>query len=131
MEIKIKLLDGKKVKAKINNYEVISDQSIEDGGESLAPNPFQYFLSSTAMCVGFYVNSFCKQRSISTDAIEIIQNDLDLDENNFYKRKFKIEIKLPSDFPEKYKAALMKTAEACTVKKVIMAQPEFELKFVS
>lgn len=130
MEIKVSLLDGKKVKAKINDYEIMSDQSIDDGGESLAPNPFEYFLSSTAMCVGFYVNNFCKQRNIATDNIKITQNDTQIEENNFYKRKFEISVKLPSDFPEKYKAALQKTAESCTVKKVIQNTPEFELKLV-
>lgn len=128
MEIRVKMLDGKKVLARINEHEVISDQSVKDGGEGIAPNPFQYFLLSTAMCVGFYVNSFCKQRNINTDNIEIIQNDLEIDKNNFYKRKIQINIKLSSDFPEKYKAAIMKTAEGCAVKKFIQALPEFELK---
>ena len=130
MEINVKLLDGKKVSAKIADHEITSDQSVADGGEGIGPNPFEYFLSSTAMCVGFYVNNFCKQRNIPNDDIKVIQNDIQVDENNFYKRKFEINVKLPADFPEKYKKALQKTAESCTVKKVIQAVPEFELKLV-
>jgi ribosomal protein S12 methylthiotransferase accessory factor len=36
-----------------------------------------------------------------------------------------IDITLPPGFPEKYRNAIVKTAELCTVKKVIMDPPEF------
>jgi len=36
-----------------------------------------------------------------------------------------LDILLPPDFPEKYRNAIVKTAELCTVKKVIMDPPEF------
>jgi len=130
MKIQIKLLDGVKVEAILNNHTIISDQSIQDGGEGSAPNPFEYFLSSLAMCVGFYVNSFCKKRNINTEGINITQIDTSIDENNYYNRNFKIEIKLPDTFPLKYKDALLKTAQNCTVKKVIQNNPEFNLEII-
>lgn len=127
MEIKVDLLDGQKVKAYIGDYEILSDQSKKDGGEGSGPNPLQFFLASTAMCVSFYVNSFCKKRQIPTDNIKVIQSDSQIEEGNFYKRKIDIKIDVPSDFPEKYKAAVLKTAQSCTVKHIIMSGPEFNL----
>lgn len=41
--------------------------------------------------------------------------------------KVAIEINLPPDFPEKYRNAIIKTAGLCSVKKVIMDPPEFEI----
>jgi ribosomal protein S12 methylthiotransferase accessory factor len=38
-----------------------------------------------------------------------------------------IEIDLPPGFPEKYRNAIIKTAGLCSVKKVIMDPPEFEI----
>jgi putative redox protein len=130
MKIEVSLLDGVKVSASIANHKIISDQKTNDGGSNTAPNPFEYFLSSLAMCVGFYVNSFCKKRNIPTDEIKIIQNDKSIEEDNYYHRSFDIEIKLPDSFPDKYKDALLKTASSCTVKKVIQNNPEFNLKLV-
>jgi len=130
MKIEVKLLDGVKVEAKLNNHTILSDQNIQDGGEDKAPNPFEYFTSSLAMCVGFYVNSFCKKRNINTDGIVITQVDDSINEENYYQRKFNIDIKLPDSFPDKYKEALLKTAQNCTVKKVIQNNPEFNLQII-
>jgi hypothetical protein len=41
--------------------------------------------------------------------------------------KVAIEITLPPGFPEKYRNAIIKTAGLCSVKKVIMDPPEFEI----
>jgi len=39
----------------------------------------------------------------------------------------KITIRLPADFPEKYRDAVVKAAESCTVKKHIQTPPRFEV----
>jgi ribosomal protein S12 methylthiotransferase accessory factor len=39
----------------------------------------------------------------------------------------KIDIQLPSDFPEKYKEAVINSANLCAVKKHINYPPEFEV----
>ena len=36
-------------------------------------------------------------------------------------------VKLPASFPEKYRDALVKAAEGCTVKKIVQSCPEFEI----
>jgi putative redox protein len=41
--------------------------------------------------------------------------------------KVTLDIMLPVGFPEKYRNAIVKTAELCSVKKVIMNPPEFEI----
>jgi ribosomal protein S12 methylthiotransferase accessory factor len=40
---------------------------------------------------------------------------------------FKLNIQLPSGFPEKYKEAVINAAELCMVKKTINNQPEFQV----
>ena len=37
------------------------------------------------------------------------------------------QFQLPSDFPEKYKAAVINSAELCAVKKTINNPPKFEI----
>lgn len=126
MDVDIEFLGGKKLKAVFGDYDLLSDQKKEDGGDGNAPDPFEYFLASTALCAGHYINLFCQARKISTDGIKIKQIDLK-DETDQYKRTFRLHVGLPSDFPNKYKNALIKAAEGCTVKHVIQTGPEFEI----
>ena len=41
--------------------------------------------------------------------------------------KIDLEIQVPADFPEKYHAALVRSAEQCAVKKHFENPPEFEV----
>jgi ribosomal protein S12 methylthiotransferase accessory factor len=37
---------------------------------------------------------------------------------------------LPTEFPEKYKAAIFRTVDLCTVKKHIMSPPEIKIDLI-
>ncbi|MBQ4833503.1 OsmC family protein [Pseudoalteromonas sp. MMG010] len=125
MEITVSMLAGQKQSAKFGELEVISDQSITAGGDAEYPEPFDYFLVSMVLCAGFYARKFCEQRDISTQGMTLVQNNDNVDEQG--KKKFSITINLPESFPAKYKKALIAAVNTCTVKKVIQAQPEFDV----
>ncbi|KPZ65850.1 OsmC-like protein [Pseudoalteromonas sp. P1-16-1b] len=125
MEISVSMLDGQKLSAKFGEHEVISDQSINAGGDAEHPEPFDYFLVSMVLCAGFYARKFCQQREISTEGMTLTQNNENVGENG--KKLFSIEIGLPEGFPAKYKKALIAAVNTCTVKKVIQAVPEFSV----
>jgi putative redox protein len=127
MEIKITFPGGKKVNAEMGLTVIPTDQPLEDGGEGSAPSPFVYFLASLGTCAGIYVLSFCQQRGIATEGMLLTQRmEFGVDESG--KRRLTrvtLDIMLSPGFPEKYRNAIVKTAELCTVKKVIMDPPEF------
>jgi putative redox protein len=127
MDMKITFPGGKKVNAEMNGIIIPTDQSVEDGGEGTAPSPFIYFLSSLGTCAGIYVLSFCQQRQIDTAGLELTQKMEFVTDDTGKKRlsRLSIDIMLPPGFPEKYRNAIVKTAELCTVKKVITNPPEF------
>ena len=125
MEISVSMLEGQKQSAKFVDLEVISDQSVNAGGNAEHPEPFDYFLVSMVLCAGFYARKFCEQRDISTQGMTLTQNNENVDDNG--KKLFSIEINLPEGFPDKYKKALIAAVNTCTVKKVIQAVPEFSV----
>jgi ribosomal protein S12 methylthiotransferase accessory factor len=129
MEMKITFPGGKKVNAEMGGMVIPTDQPVEDGGEGTAPSPFIYFLSSLGTCAGIYVLGFCQQRDIDTTGLSLTQHmEFGTDETGRKKlAKIRIEILLPPGFPEKYRNAIVKAAELCTVKKVISDPPEFEI----
>lgn len=129
MEIKITFPGGKKVNAEMGSRIIPTDQPVSSGGEGSAPTPFDYFLSSLGTCAGIYVLSFCQQRQIDTEGLSLTQQMefATTEDGKTRLAKVSIDITLPPGFPEKYRNAIVKTAELCTVKKVIMDPPEFAI----
>ncbi len=128
METKLDItFDGKKkIAAHFRGFTVHTDQPIDQGGDNTAPSPFELFLASIGTCAGFYIASFCQSRSIPSDNISLTQTVIRNDETHMVE-KIKIDVHLPPDFPEKYKAAVLKAAESCTVKKHLAQPPEIQI----
>ncbi|PKN51607.1 MAG: osmotically inducible protein C [Deltaproteobacteria bacterium HGW-Deltaproteobacteria-13] len=122
--------DGnKKVSAHFRDFTIHSDQPKADGGENTAPSPFELFLASLGTCAGFYVASFCQSRSIPTDNIRIVQTVFRNDSTHMAE-KINLDIVLPPDFPEKYKAAVIKAADTCSVRKHLFSPPEIHVNTI-
>jgi putative redox protein len=117
---------GKVITAHLHGHTVRTDQPVRGGGSDTAPSPYDLFLASIGTCAGIYVKSFCDQRQIPSDNITIIQS-VEYDGQTRLPANIKLDIKLPSDFPEKYKAAVINAAELCAVKKTINNPPKFEI----
>jgi putative redox protein len=117
---------GKVVTAKLDNHIIITDQPLDNGGGNTAPAPFDLYLASIGTCAGIYVKSFCDRRNIPTDGIKIIQN-IEYDPVKRLPSRISLDIKVPADFPEKYKEAVINAAGLCAVKKSIADPPKFEI----
>lgn len=117
---------GKVITAHLNGHIIKTDQPVNSGGQNSAPSPFDLFLAAIGTCAGIYVKSFCDQRNIPSANIKIIQT-ADFDNQTGLPVNIKIDIKLPEDFPDKYKDAVINVAELCKVKKTIANPPKFEV----
>ncbi len=117
---------GKVITAHMDGGHIIrTDQPIYGGGEDTAPSPFDLFLASIGTCVGIFVKSFCDQRKLDSSGIKIIQN-IEYGSSGL-PEEITLDMKLPSDFPERYKAAVINLAELCKVKKSIVSPPVFKV----
>jgi putative redox protein len=116
-------LPGKmRVVARVGQHDIPTDQSPQNGGDGFAPEPYDLFLASLGTCAGAYIASFCKQREIPTDGIQIVQS-WERDEDRRLS-KITLELELPDSFPEKYRNAVLRAAEQCSVKKALQDPPE-------
>ena len=129
MEIKFDITfpGNLKVDGHFRGFTVHSDQPAEDGGDNTAPSPLEYFLASIGMCAGFYILSFCQSRSLPTGNIKMMQTVIRNDATHRVE-KLIIEVLLPPDFPEKYRSAVVKAAQSCSVKKFLDAPPEISIE---
>jgi len=121
--MKITFEGAKKIIAEHNGQRIVTDQPVRAGGEGSAPAPFDMFLASIGTCAGIYVKSFCDQRGIPTDGISLEQ-DMKFDSNTHLITNIDIRIILPASFPEKYKAAVINSANLCAVKRHLHNPPE-------
>ena len=127
MEIEIKIKDGFKTEATVRGHLIKSDQGCNSGGEDCSPEPFEYFLASTGLCVAHYINAFCKKRDIDTSKIRVMEKAT---RNEEHRLQVAFKIELPTDFPEKYKTAILRAAETCSVKKAIVEGANFSMDLV-
>lgn len=112
--------------AHVHGHKIRTDQTESSGGMNSAPSPFELYLASIGTCAGIYVKSFCDNRNIPAENIKIIQSVV-YNKGTGLPENIKLEIKLPADFPEKYKASVVSVAELCKVKKSIINPPSFEI----
>lgn len=124
MNMEITFPGGARVNAAYGDFVIKTDQPVQGGGEGSAPTPFALFLASIGTCAGIYISGFCRQRNIPTDNIKI-RETLDVNPQNHMVERINLDIDLPADFPEQYRAALIKSAQLCTVKKHLENPPEF------
>ena len=129
MEMQVKFNGGVKVETEFSGFSFKTDQPVEDGGENTAPSPFLYFLASLATCAGFYIVSFCNERDIDTTGLDL-KMTWDWNEDTHRIDLIQMDVTLPVGFPEKYKAAVLRTADLCTVKKHIMNPPRINIQAV-
>jgi ribosomal protein S12 methylthiotransferase accessory factor len=117
---------GKVVTAHSHGHLIRTDQPEDSGGGNTAPAPFELFLASIGTCAGIYVKSFCDNRQIPAENIRIIMTT-DYNKESGLPDSVKLDIQLPRDFPEKYKASVLHVAGLCKVKKSIANPPQFEI----
>ena len=117
---------GKVITAHSHGHIIRTDQPLDNGGGNTAPAPYDLFLASIGTCAGIYVKSFCDNRNLSTEGIKIIQS-YEWNQETGLPVNIKLDIKLPADFPEKYKASLIHVSDLCKVKKTMINPPKFEI----
>ncbi|MBN1679528.1 MAG: OsmC family protein [Anaerolineae bacterium] len=120
MEMKIVFPGGARVDA------LTGDMVISTNQDGSAPAPFGLFLASIGTCAGIYVLSFCQQRGLPTDNIQIVQRMFSNPLTHLIE-KIELDIQVPPDFPEQYKDAVIRSAQLCAVKKHLENPPKFDV----
>ncbi len=121
---------GKRVNAEFRGLVMETDQTVENGGQASAPEPYSLFLASIGTCAGIYVLSFCQARGLPTEGLTLTQR-MEFDPVTHVLKGVDLDIHVPPGFPAKYHDALVRAADGCAVKKAIQAKPEFRVRTVA
>ncbi|NLP09987.1 osmotically inducible protein OsmC [bacterium] len=120
MDVKITFPGGLQVNAEYGSFTIVTNQ------DGTAPAPFTLFLASIGTCAGIYALSFCKQRGLNSEGLEILQRTT-ADPLTHMITEVALEIKLPEGFPEKYRSAIVRAADQCAVKRHLLQPPKFSI----
>lgn len=126
MEMLIDFPGGARVDAHFGAFTISTDQPPTGGGKGEYPTPFLVFLSSIGTCAGIYVLGFCRQRGLPTEGITLRQ-EINSSPMTGMVENISLTINLPASFPEKYKDALVRSAEQCAVKKHMEHPPRIDV----
>jgi len=125
-ELKVVFGENYRVDVEYKGFTVKTDQPVRDGGDGTAPAPFDLFLVSLAACAGYYALAFCKERHIPLQGLDVTMTT-ERGEVSKMIDKITIAVTPPAGFPEKYRNALVKSVDHCTVKAHILRPPQFEI----
>ncbi|AMV73493.1 OsmC family protein [Desulfuromonas carbonis] len=117
---------GLAVEARYKGFTVRCDQPEAAGGKNSAPSPFDLFLISLGNCAGYFALRFCQQRDLPTAGLRLtLTSERDPEQHRL--ARVQIVIELPEGFPDKYRAAIIRATDQCTVKRTIFDPPDFEV----
>lgn len=102
----------------------IKDHVIATGGSD-APSPFDLFLVSLANCAAQTATGYCQAHGLPTEGMKLLV-EMERDQETRLAAEIKMQLVLPAGFPEERKAAVVKAAESCFVKRHLYAPPKFE-----
>ncbi len=120
---------GMRVDALHEGYWIRTDQPVDHGGDGTAPPPFDLFLASIGTCAGYFALRFCRQRNLDTEGLSLnVTPERDLDGKRV--ARIRIEIALPRSFPAKYREAIVRAVDQCTVKRHLAEPPRIEVATV-
>jgi ribosomal protein S12 methylthiotransferase accessory factor len=122
MDMTFSLLEGSRVDAHVGPFTIPTDQP----PHGAAPTPFMLFLASIGACAAFYVQAFCRKRGIPVDGIRVMQNNVPGPMGLVGHVQLRVE--LPPGFPERYRDAVIRSAEQCTVKKHLEHPPAIDIE---
>ena len=125
-EVKVMFGGGLRIDAEYRGFLIKTDQPVGDGGETSAPAPFDLFLASLATCAGYYALTFCYTRGIATEGLSV-SLVTQREQGAKLVGRMIIRLGLPAGFPEKYRAAIVKAVDSCTVKAHFSHPPVFEI----
>jgi len=88
--------------------------------QACGPNPLSLVLSSLGMCSGEELYVFCDRRGIPTDDVRLAVS-AELSEESHRVEEIRVQLRLPSAFPEEYIEAVQRAVAHCSVKKHLEA----------
>jgi ribosomal protein S12 methylthiotransferase accessory factor len=130
MHVEVDFPDKARIQARTKDLLVEVGLPPDRGGDPEAVGPFDILLCSLATCTGFHVMSFLDERGLPLDDAGVTIDAVRSEESHLLE-SVAVKIKVPEGFPEKYRDAIVRSANLCLVKAQLGQKPEFSVSVAS
>jgi ribosomal protein S12 methylthiotransferase accessory factor len=114
---------GVRFTADIRGHKLSVDQPSRGGGDDSAPMPLELLPTALGTCVALYVQQFLVTRGLDPTGMTVEVHTVGAANPNRIAR-FAVDVKIPGGVPEKYREAVKRAAESCTVHHTLTHTPE-------
>jgi len=114
---------GVRFTADIRGHKVHVDQPRQGGGEDSAPGPLELVPAALGTCVAYFVEQFLTTRGVDPTGLEVAVGVAGAPDPHRIGR-FEVRVKTPAGMPERYRDAVVRAAETCTVHHTLSHTPE-------
>lgn len=121
--VKVSWDGGVRFTADIRGHKVHVDQPRQGGGEDTAVAPLELLPASLGTCVAYFVQQFLATRGIDPTGLEVDVGVMGAP-NPHRIGRFDVRVSVPAGVPERYRDALKRAAETCTVHHTLTHTPE-------
>jgi uncharacterized OsmC-like protein len=114
---------GVRFTAAIRGHKVHVDQPRQGGGEDTAPGPLELVPVALGTCVAYFVHQFLSTRGVDPTGLEVAVSVAGAP-NPHRIGRFDVRVRVPAGMPERYREAVVRAAETCTVHHTLTHIPE-------
>jgi len=120
---------GLRFTADIRGHRITVDQPVQAGGSDSAPMPIELLPASLGTCVALYVKQFLATRDLDPTGltVEVTAHGAP---NPHRLGRIELQVLIPGGVPERYRDAVRRAAESCTVHHTLTHSPEIDLSIV-
>lgn len=118
---------GVRFTADVRGHKVRVDQPRQGGGEDTAPAPLELVPVALGTCVAFFVQQFLAARGIDPAGLEVAVGVAGASDPHRIGR-FEVTVRAPAGLPERYREAVLRAAETCTVHHTLTHRPEIAVR---
>ena len=115
-----------KLVADVRGHRVPTDQPIRAGGADSAAMPLDLIGAALATCIGLAVVQFCAARELSTDGLQVDLSQR-IARDPYRVDRYDVSVRLPADFPERYRDAVGRVARTCAAFNTLTHLPAIEI----
>jgi len=120
---------GVRFTADIRGHKVAVDQPRQAGGEDSAPMPLELLPTALGTCVAFFVQQFLTTRGLDATGMEVQVFSAGA-ANPHRIGLLEVTVAVPNGVPERYREAVRRAAETCTVHHTLTHKPDISVEIV-
>ena len=131
MVVKITRINGLKLKAEVEGFEIISGQ-VDETSPREGPSPSSLMIASLGLSAGLEAVWYLKRYNTPDNGLTVWVETLDLEDPD-KGRRFRVKVDVKADLSEEARASLLASINDCYVGKTLRGSPEisYELNIES